>query len=37
MLSNAPITSVLPATDIEQAKKFYTEFWPLANGSSQER
>ncbi|HYF05719.1 MAG TPA: VOC family protein [Patescibacteria group bacterium] len=35
MLSNAPITPVLPATDIARAKKFYTEILGLKESATQ--
>ena len=36
MLSNAPISPTLPATDIERAKKFYTEKIGLKEAAKQE-
>jgi len=36
MLKNAPVTPILPATDIERAKKFYTEKLGLTVSPSQE-
>ncbi len=35
MLSNAPVTPTLPATDIERAKKFYTEKLGLKQSATQ--
>lgn len=36
MLSNSPISVVLPAVDIERAKKFYTEQLGLREAAAQE-
>jgi predicted enzyme related to lactoylglutathione lyase len=36
MLKNAPVSVVLPATDLERAKKFYTEKLGLTESASQE-
>ncbi len=36
MLSNAPISPTLPATDIERAKKFYSEKLGLKESAAQE-
>lgn len=36
MLNNAPVCAVLPATDIERAKKFYSEKLGLKEGSAPE-
>jgi len=36
MLKNAPLNTVLPAVDIERAKKFYTEKLGLTASPSQE-